>query len=177
MILSPKSLLPLISKGKLITNLAERELLIPEGVGFDLTLSKLSCLKGVGGKLGVQSRRTPTHEIIEPDNELVYTLNPNQSYLATTCEEFDLPNEMAAIFSPRSTLFRSGIVFQSSVLPTGYIGAMTFLLTNQTELSFEIEEKARFAHVIFLEVSGEVNQYQGQWQGGRISQPTDEKQI
>ncbi|MDF5847352.1 hypothetical protein P4M26_20090 [Pseudomonas aeruginosa] len=80
-------------------------------------------------------------------------------------------------FFPRSTLFRSGITFSSSVLPPGYVGPMTFALTNNHSEAFEIQIGARFAHVIFQAVSGDIGRYKGQWQGGRVSQPKDEGQI
>lgn len=54
---------------------------------------------------------------------------------------------------------------------------MTFALTNHHNHSFEMEIGARFAHVVFHSVSGDVGLYRGQWQGGRISQPNDEGQV
>ncbi|WP_447803659.1 dCTP deaminase [Pseudomonas serbica] len=177
MIQSPMSLLELIREGKLIKNLSARELQNPEGVGFDLQLANLSRIGSGSGSLRSTTRRTPDSEFLSADNDGCFRMEPGRSYLATTIEEFDLPEGMVALFYPRSTLFRSGISFSSSVLPPGYIGPMTFALTNHHIEAFEIEIGARFAHAVIQLVSGDIGLYRGQWQGGRISQSTDEGQV
>lgn len=177
MIYSPQVLLTFIRSGKIIKNLSDRELLNPEGVGFDLRLSSLSSV-GVGsGSLQTSTRRTPENDFIKANESNCFYLEPGHTYLATTIEEFDLPHDLAAVFFPRSTLFRSGVIFQASILPAGYVGPMVFSLTNNHNEDFEIEKGARFAHVVFHSVTGDVGLYKGQWQGGRISQPLDEGQI
>lgn len=177
MIYTPRSLLDLINEGKIVQNLSNRELNSPEGIGFDLRVGKVSLLVGSRGSLKGETRRTPdTVELME-NGEGCYWLEPGEVYLVSTIEEFDLPNNLSALFYPRSTLFRSGIGFGSSVLPPGYTGTMTFSLVNNYKKSFEIEKGARFAHVVFHSVLGEVNLYKGQWQGGRVSQPKNEGQI
>jgi len=175
MIQSPKKLLTLIKNNKIIRNLSERELFTPEGVGFDLRLGSLSQISAGGGYLGTDTRRTPNSISVDPTNG-VYTLIPNKVYLATTVEEFSLPSNLAADFFPRSTLFRSGIIFQSSILPPGYDGPMTFALTNLHTEDFKIEVGSRFCHVVIQMVTKGSRGYEGQWQGGRISQPSDEEQ-
>jgi dUTP pyrophosphatase len=176
MIYSPHSLLAIVRDGKIIKNLSERELKAPEGVGFDLRLASLSVVGNGSGSLKISTRRTPASEAIAlTDN--CWFLEPGRTYLASTIEEFYLPLDLAAVFFPRSTLFRSGVAFHSSVLPPGYVGPMTFALTNYHQEPFEIEREARFAHVVFYSVTGNVGLYKGQWQGGRISQPDDEEQV
>lgn len=177
MINSPHSLLELIHTGKIVRNLSDRELLKPEGVGFDLCLSSLSSVGSGGGSLRTATRRTPENVLIQANENNCFYLESGRTYLATTTEEFDLPSDLAAVFFPRSTLFRSGVIFQSSVLPAGYVGPMVFSLTNTHYETFEIEKGARFAHAVFLSVTGDVGLYKGQWQGGRVSQPLDEGQI
>jgi dUTP pyrophosphatase len=177
MIFSPNSLLDLIRVGKIVRNLSNRELVTPEGVGFDLRIATLSAV-GIGtGSLKVATRRTPSDDPIKINADNCWLLESGKTYLATTIEEFELPPDLAATFFPRSTLFRSGVAFHSSVLPPGYVGSMTFALTNHHYESFEIEQGSRFAHVVFHSVSGDVGLYRGQWQGGRISQPNDERQV
>ncbi|WP_027468459.1 dCTP deaminase [Deefgea rivuli] len=177
MIFTPNALIEQIKNGKIIKNLSERELTNAEGVGFDLQLNTLSILSDGSGSLRVQTRRTPATTIITPNPDGCYFLEKEKIYLATTTEEFDLPSDLAATFFPRSTLFRSGIQFTSSILPAGYKGPMTFSLINLNSQAFEIEKGARFAHVVFHSVEGNVGLYRGQWQGGRISQPFDEGQV
>ena len=176
LIYSPTTLLQEISAGRIIKNLSDRELHNPEGVGFDLCLASLSQLEQGSGSLRLSTRRTPSSVQLEPvDN--CFLLLPGHVYLATTVEEFSLPPSLAATFYPRSTLFRSGVSFHSSVLPPGYVGHMTFGLINNHSSPFQIELGSRFAHVVFQPVSGGVDGYRGQWQGGRVSQPEDEDQI
>lgn len=177
MIYSPHSLLDLVRNGKIVRNLSDRELLTPEGVGFDLRLASLSVVGNGSGSLRIATRRTPPNELVTSDDNGCLSLSPGKTYLASTTEEFDLPPDLAATFFPRSTLFRSGVAFHSSVLPPGYVGPMTFALTNHHNQPFEMELGARFAHVVFHAVVGEVGLYRGQWQGGRISQPNDEGQV
>ncbi|MCP1651524.1 dCTP deaminase [Pseudomonas nitroreducens] len=177
MIQAPASLLSLIKEGKIIKNLSQRELDSPEGVGFDLRIAKLFILSPEEGSLKCKTRRTPDTTEVTPDRNNCYHLKPGAVYLATTMEEFDLPRNLAAVFYPRSTLFRSGVCFESSILPPGYIGPMTFTVINNHKKEFEIEIGARFAHAVFHTTTGDADDYKGQWQGGRISQPRDEDQI
>ena len=177
MIISPLDLLPEIRAGRILKNLGERDLENPEGIGFDLRLGELSAVESGFGSLRVETRKTPPSVQIHQGSNRLFYLLPETAYLATTCELFDLPDGLAAQFFPRSTLFRSGIFFQSSVLPPGYTGTMTFALHNISKNPFEIEFQSRFAHAVFFEVSGRSNKYRGQWQGGRISQPIDERQV
>ena len=177
MIYSPNSLQEAVRHGKIIKNLADRELNTPEGVGFDLRLKSLACVAAGSGSLRESTRRTPESTLLAADVNQCFFLEPGKTYLASTIEEFNLPESMAALFFPRSTLFRSGVSFGSSVLPPGYVGPMTFSLSNYHTEPFEIQIGARFAHVILQSVTGEIGLYKGQWQGGRISQPDDEGQI
>lgn len=177
MIYSPSALLDLVRNGQIVKNLSDRELLTPEGVGFDLRLGSLSVIGDGSGSLRVSTRRTPPVRVISADERGCVSLEPGETYLASTVEEFNLPPELAATFFPRSTLFRSGVGFHSSILPPGYVGPMTFALTNHHNRPFEMEIGARFAHVVFHSVHGDVGLYRGQWQGGRISQPNDEGQV
>jgi dUTP pyrophosphatase len=177
MIFPPSALLDEIRAGKIVRNLSSRELSAPEGVGFDLCISEISEIGGGSGSLGVNVRRTPASYKITCEESGFFTLAPGKTYLATTVEHFELPEGLAAVFYPRSTLFRSGVIFQSSVLPHGYIGPMVFSLTNMHSEFFEIEIGARFAHVVFMGVSGSSNGYKGQWSGGRVSIYEGEEQI
>ncbi|MGN7767636.1 dCTP deaminase [Stenotrophomonas sp. 22692] len=176
MIIPPRELIPLIRMGKIIQNLDSRELYEPEGVGFDLRLKSLSTLDKSNGRLSVKQRRTPDSHETHPIGKIL-KIDPGIVYLARTTEEFLLPDDLAATFTLRSTLFRSGVMMGSGVTPPGYRGPMTFSLFNQHSCAFEIEIGARFAHVVFHRVMGEVTRYRGQWNHGRTSQPEDEDQI
>lgn len=178
MICSPNYLMEEINQGRIIQNLCNREVTSPEGIGFDLRLHELRCLDdNSSGRLLTETRKTPSSSLEKPNSLGVFLLEPRKVYLATTVETFDLPSNLAANFYPRSTLFRSGIIFQSSVLPTGYKGKLTFSLINMHSQTFGIEVGARFAHTTIHEVKGNVREYKGQWNGGRVSQSESEKQV
>lgn len=177
MILSPSILLPMIEDRKIISNLDKRELSNPEGAGFDLCVDSISRIFGEGSLL-IETRHTSDSEIItSKNNDGIIHLEGNSSYLVTTKEKFKLENDMLAIFHPRSTLFRSGVVFQSGVAPFGYEGPMTFMIHVANSSGFTIQIGARFAHVNIHSVLGGSFAYKGQWQSGRVTTTISEKQI
>jgi deoxycytidine triphosphate deaminase len=179
MILSPSVLLPEIARGQLIQNLSEREIKNPEGAGFDLRVGSISRIEGPGSLL-VETRETsPVCELGTNKNasDTIIDLVGGGLYLLTTIETFSLESHMLAFFHPRSTLFRSGVVFQSGVAPYGYKGCMTFLLYVANQAGFQIQIGARFAHVNVLAVNGESSPYRGQWQHGRVTTTQIERQI
>lgn len=59
MIYSPDALLELVQAGKVVRKLSEREMLNPEGVGFDLRIASLAVVGSGGGSLKTSTRRTP----------------------------------------------------------------------------------------------------------------------
>lgn len=113
MIYSPHSLLKLVRDGKLIKHLAHRELTTPEGVGFDLRLAGLSRLTVGGGSLRESTRRTPASEVVLADPDDCFVMEPGKTYLASTMEEFDLPEDLAALFSEKHAVQkRDNVQFQ-----------------------------------------------------------------
>ena len=59
MIIGPQKLLGLVRKIKLVENLSERELVNPEGAGFDVRVKKFYKLEKSKSFLGVSDRKTP----------------------------------------------------------------------------------------------------------------------
>lgn len=182
MILSPSILMPLISQEGIIENLSERELNTPEGAGFDLTVGQVNEIEGAGSLL-IETRKTSNAKVIgrmnscaEDGSNPILSLTGNSLYLVSTNERFKLAENMVAFFHPRSTLFRSGVIFQSGVAPYGYEGQMIFLLYVANPAGFELQLGARFAHVNIMSVAGESFPYQGQWQDGRVIVDKMEKQ-
>ena len=104
-------------------------------------------------------------------------IKPGESYLVTTLEKINLPQNLTANMWMRSTLYRSGIVMSGGNIAPGYQGELSFLFYNAGKAKMEIELGARIVHVIFWEVSGRTNIYRGQWQGGRVSAKKKERQV
>lgn len=177
MILSIKSHIDEFISAGILMNVNQRELNNSEGVGLDLTVDTIYEIAEGEGLLGIELRKTPASIELELEKDGYFHLLPNKSYLFSTKEYFNLPMDLCCQFFPRSTLFRSGLIFQSSILSTGYTGPMIFSITNNNQSNFLVEPEARFATAIFMKVFGEANSYRGQWNHGRVSQPIEERQV
>jgi deoxycytidine triphosphate deaminase len=179
MILGVKKLLELVKKKKLVENLSERELKNPEGAGFDIRIGELYEVKGKGF-LGIEERETPDIKLIAKFNKRkpkkVY-LQPRTYYLMKTIEKLNLSENLLALFTPRSTLYRSGVYIFGGQTAPGYKGELTMGIYNFREEPFELEMGSRVVHIMFFQVEGESNLYRGQWQGGRVTTKKKEKQI
>lgn len=180
MVLGHSELAKLIKEHNLITGLSKRDRENPEGCVFDLQLEKVLKLKGKAF-LGIEERETPETEELanyDPKKKSKFIFKPGEYYMVKTVEEVNLPENIVALFKPRSTLFRSGLILRTGVANPGYNGPLYFGLYNAGGLEFEVELGARIASVIFFEVKGTpVNAYRGQWQGGRDTTEGREKQI
>jgi deoxycytidine triphosphate deaminase len=179
MILGVKQLLKLVKEKKMVENLSERELRNPEGAGFDIRIGELYEAKGKGF-LGIEERKTPKIRLIaqfNPKKKKKVSLKPKTYYLMKTVEKLNLSENLLALFTPRSTLYRSGIYIFGGQTAPGYQGELTTGIYNFRDEKFELEMGARVLHLMFFEVKGKSNLYRGQWQGGRITTKKKEKQI
>ncbi len=178
MIIGPKKLLSLVKKINLVENLDQRELINPEGAGFDLRLGEVYQIEGEA-YLGIIERETPTIKLIakyDPNKSSSIIIKPGDYYLVTTIEKVNLPLNICATFIPRTTTFRSGLFLRTGIAQPGYQGKLTFGLKNEGPITVKIDLGARFVFAVFHEVSGATS-YRGQWQGGRITTEKREKQI
>ena len=205
MILGPKKLLELVRTKQLVEGLSERELTNPEGAGFDLRLGEVYKISG-SAFLGETHRKTAEIELVAEyqhnrhsgkpkahpeslargDSGVVslprmtgksILVKPGEFYLVKTIESVNMPNNLTASITPRSTTYRSGLFIRTGNVPPGYCGGLTFGLKNEGPVSVEIEIGARIVHIQFSEVDGGGNMYRGQWQGGRVTTTKKEKQV
>lgn len=179
MILGVQELLKLVKEKKLVENLSQRELENPEGAGFDLRIGELYEVEGKGF-LGIEERETPKAKLMAKydENKIERAeLLPNTYYLLKTLEKLNMPEDILALATPRSTLFRSGVYIFGGQTPPGYQGELTMGLYNFRQEPFELEMGSRVLHIMFFEVKGESNLYRGQWQGGRVATEKKEKQV
>lgn len=179
MVLGPKLLLDLVKKKKLVENLSERELTNPEGAGFDLRLGEAYKISGKAF-LGITERHTadivPVVKYVQ-NKKSSLKIKPGEFYLVKTIEDVNMPEDLTASITPRSTTYRSGLYLRTGNVPPGYCGGLTFGLKNEGPITVEIEMGARFVHIQFSEVAGGGNMYRGQWQGGRVTATKKEKQV
>lgn len=179
MVLGVSELLKLVKEKKLVENLCQRELKSPEGAGFDLRIGELYEIEGKGF-LGIEERKTPLVKLIAKfDSEIPKNifLKPKTYYLIKTVEKLNMPQDLLALFTPRSTIFRSGVYIFGGQTAPGYKGELTVGIYNFGNEEFELEMGSRVIHIMFFEVKGKSNLYQGQWQGGRVTTRKKEKQI
>jgi len=179
MILGPKLLLKLVKTKKLVEGLSERELINPEGAGFDLRLGEAYKIAG-SAFLGEIHRKTAEIELVKKyDHKKTHSLKikPGEFYLVKTIESVNMPANLTASVAPRSTTYRSGLFLRTGNVPPGYCGGLIFGLKNEGPVTVEIEMGARFVHIQFAEVKGGGSMYRGQWQGGRVTVRKKEKQV
>jgi deoxycytidine triphosphate deaminase len=179
MVLGIKELHRLVKEKNLVTDLSERELENPEGAGFDLRIGELYEVSGQGF-LGITERETPEMELVakyEAGKTLDVLLKPHTYYLLKTMEGVNMPENLLAIMTPRSTLFRSGVYVFGGQVPPGYQGGLNMGIYNYRDTDFRLEMGARVVHIMFFEVKGEGNLYRGQWQGGRVTTKQKETQV
>jgi len=193
MILGPKILLKLVKTKKLVEGLSERELTNPEGAGFDLRLGEVYEISG-SAFLGETHRETPAVKLIasiissdgrhkkgyiQDDKKSIKSvvIKPGDFFLVKTIESVNMPQNLTASITPRSTTYRSGLFIRTGNVPPGYCGGLIFGLKNEGPITVEIEMGARFVHIQFSEVAGGGSMYRGQWQGGRVTTKKKEKQV
>ena len=179
MVLGIKELHQLVKEKQLVTNLSKRELENPEGAGFDLRAGEIYEVSGQGF-LGVSERETPEVKLVgefKEDKISEVILKPRTYYIIKTAEEVNMPENLLAIMTPRSTLFRSGVYIFGGQVPPGYKGGLNMGMYNFRDQEFKLEMGARVVHIMFFEIKGEGNLYRGQWQGGRVSTDTKETQV
>lgn len=179
MVLGPKALLQLVKKIKLVEGLSERELTNPEGAGFDLRLGEVYSISGKAF-LGVTERHTADVSLVKKYDEKKVSkivIKPGEFYLIKTIEDVNMPDNLTASITPRSTTYRSGLMIRTGNVPPGYCGGLTFGLKNEGPVAVTIEMGARVVHIQFHGVNGKGNMYRGQWQGGRVTTTKKEKQV
>jgi len=179
MILGVDKLLELVKTQKLVENLCEREMTNPEGAGFDLCLGKVHKISGKGF-MGLTERDSANaQQLLEFDPNKVQSilLQPGDTYLVTTREKVNMPENLTANMWLRGTLYRSGLILSGGNVAPGYTGELSFLLYNAGKAEMQIELGARIVHIMFFEVSGMTNSYRGQWKDGRVSTDKLEKQV
>ena len=165
-----KELLELVNEKNLVENLCDRELQNPEGAGFDLRVGEVFIIEGGEAFLGEFERHTPkAGSIARYKEKKDIILKPGDFVLVKTIEKVNLPEDIAAIFRPRSTLQRCGIGLFTATASPGYSGELTFGMCNLGQNDFRLELGARFIHIIFFKTTDNVSEYRGQWQGGRVS--------
>ena len=161
MILGSEIIKKLTEEKKLIESFDEKSLC---GAGYDLRVGKFYEITGAS-HLGVNGRTLPSANEIFKD---VIALGPDDYLLIETIEKVNMPKDVMARILPRSTVFRAGCFLVTAVVDPGYFGTLTMGLKNLSQCDFRLEKGSRIGQIVFEEVSGEANLYDGRYQGGKI---------
>ena len=73
-----------------------------------------------------------------------------------------------ALGRPRSSLLRCGVNVGTAVWDAGYSGRSQSLLVVHNPSGFSLEKNARLTQLVFFELTGESEGYQGIYQGENI---------
>jgi len=180
MILGVDKVADLIKSQNLVEGIEEGENNF-EGCGVDLRLGEVYEMEGDGGGfIHREMRDSPKFKLVakhEKGAGKKVKIMPGKTYLGSTIESINTPEDLFGWFIPRATFYRCGILVQGIRTDPGYRGKFTFMLVNTTKAPFEIETGAAVANMVFFRIDGRPNLYKGQWQGGRVFIEGPEKQV
>jgi len=137
--------------------------------GIDLTLKEIALLSS-SGSLGLsnESRALSSTSPLVFDGLGRIDLLPG-CYLVTYNEVVNIPRNIMALATPRSSLLRCGVSIHSAVWDAGYSGRSQSLMVVYNQRGFRIYRNARIVQMVFFLLSREVSQgYQGIFQGENV---------
>ena len=136
--------------------------------GFDLTLHDVSVIQSAG-RITVDNGQRAISDI----SPLVFDGMGNielvpDTYIITYNEIVHLPKNIMALGRPRSSLLRCGVTIGTAVWDAGYEGRSQSLLVVYNSRGFCVQRNARIMQLVFLELTGESEGYNGVYQGENI---------
>ncbi|MCD6391400.1 MAG: deoxyuridine 5'-triphosphate nucleotidohydrolase [Dehalococcoidia bacterium] len=137
--------------------------------GIDLTLKEIAMLSSPGS-LGIsnESRTLSSTSPLAFDGLGRIDLMAG-CYLVTYNEVVNIPRNIIALATPRSSLLRCGVSIHSAVWDAGYSGRSQSLMVVYNPRGFRIYRNARIVQMVFFLLSREVAQgYQGIFQGENV---------
>jgi dUTP pyrophosphatase len=133
--------------------------------GFDLTLQQVASMENEG-RIAVSNseRQISRTTALDFDNRSYIFLRPG-AYLITYNEVVNLPRNLMAMGAPRSSLLRCGVTVHMAVWDAGYSGRSQSLLVVFNPAGFALQKNARVAQLVFYQLAGETDAYNGAYQG------------
>jgi dCTP deaminase len=91
---------------------------------------------------------------------------PSSGYkLASTVEQFDMPNDIIGMVHDKSTWARRGLSLFNTVIEPGWKGYLTLELVNHSYKPMTIESGTPIAQVVFMQLDEPTEQpYSGKYQ-------------
>ena len=137
--------------------------------GIDLTLKEIALLASPGSLgLSNESRTLSSTSPLVFDGLGRIDLLPG-CYLVTYNEVVNIPRNIIALATSRSSLLRCGVSIHNAVWDAGYSGRSQSLMVIYNPRGFRIYRNARIVQMVFFLLRREVTQgYQGFFQGENI---------
>jgi dUTP pyrophosphatase len=136
--------------------------------GFDITLREVA-LPQSAGRITVDNsqRLVPQLSPLVFDSLGYLELIPG-TYIITYNEIVHLPTNIMALGRPRSSLLRCGVTVGTAVWDAGYEGRSQSLLVVYNPRGICLQRNARITQLVFFELTGESEGYNGVYQGENI---------
>lgn len=136
--------------------------------GFDLTLRDVAVPQSAGKMTVANNQR-----ILSDLSPLVFDAMGNIElvagiYIITYNEIVHLPRNIMALGRPRSSLLRCGVTVGTAVWDAGYEGRSQSLLVVYNQRGFCVQKNARITQLVFMELTGDSEGYDGVYQGENI---------
>lgn len=94
-------------------------------------------------------------------------LKPLKTYLFESCEEFNVPEDIAILITLRSTMARNGFLAPPTVIDAGYKGKVFVAITPVYNSS--LKKGMATHHLIFFKLDERTDKpYNGNYQGGIV---------
>ena len=136
--------------------------------GFDLSLRDVAVPQSAGNIPVSNDRRVlPDLSPLVFDGMDSIELVPG-IYIITYNEIVNLPKNIMALGRPRSSILRCGVNIGTAVWDAGYSGRSQSLLIVYNTRGFRVQKNARITQLVFLELSGDSEGYNGVYQGENI---------
>ena len=142
------------------------EQLQPNGV--DLTLRGISMLQSAGQIAISNSQRAVSDLATLVFDGLGFIQLMPGIYSITFNEIVNLPKNVMALATPRSSLLRCGVTVNTAVWDAGYCGRSESLLVVYNPLGFRLQKNARIIQLVFFHLDNETEGYNGTYQGENI---------
>jgi len=151
----------IISSNDSIAGLVNEEIQ-DQPAGTDLTVARIERLTGRGRIDFDNSKR----EIAQGKEVQAGKLDGGEAYRVTYNEKISVPPDAIGLVFPRSSVMRNGCHLVTAVWDPGYEGRGQGLLQVLNPSGIVLEENARVAQMILLELAQEVEEgYSGDYQG------------
>lgn len=161
MILSGKTIEEKITSEELKITPLTKEQLQPASVDLRLGSHFLTVDENANPTISLE-KPIKYREVVPVNGTVI--LPPYTFLLATTMETIELPNHLTAFVEGRSSIGRLGLFIQNAGwVDPGFKGQITLELYNANRLPIELKVGRRICQLVFSEVLGEVDAYNGKY--------------